>query len=163
MIDTNTEYANTELLLDTVTNGYQYIVVHKDALAIDIPLSKLATKLIADDTPTGNFLNIADMETLLGSKFVPVPKLDINYVLIHWCFDEKLIGGKSEQELLKGLFTAYGFTNIRDLNNDGINDSEIEDVDWAGDLADTSKKYFLFVSAREVQTVPVVETLEPTI
>ena len=148
-------------LRDTFKYGYSYVIVYKDALDIDIPLGK-TNVYNADDTVFAS-LSLNNVHTLLGASFVPVERMARDYYLVQVCFDEKLIDGKREQELLKELLEAYGYQNIRDLNNDGINDSEIEDIDWDVALADISKKYFLFVSAREVQAVPVVKTQEPTI
>ena len=149
-----TEYIKRGELVDTVTNGYQYVVVHKDTLAVPIPLSKMAVYNTETNAPTGVFMSLQDVADELGNLFVPTQGfLNPDYVVIHWSFDEKKIGGLYEQDYLKQLLDGYGFQNMRDLTNDGTNDTEIKDIDYNGCLADTSKKYYLFVSAREIEYV----------
>ena len=147
-------------LRDTFKYGYSYVIVYKDALDISIPLDK--TNVYNEDGTVFDSLSLNNIHTLLGKAFVPVERMAKDYYLVQVSFDEKLMDGKREQELLKELLEAYKYQNIRDLDNDGINDSEVEDIDWAGALADTSKNYFLFVSARELQEVPIVVVQEPT-
>jgi len=152
-----TEYILQSELVDTVTHGYQYIILHDDAKAIPIQMSKTAIYNKSDDSMTGRFLGVNDIDEALGHLFVPVGGyIDVGYSLIHWCFDEKRIDGKYEQDYLKEMLIANGFVNIRDINNDGINDTNIEDLDWDAALA-LENKYFCFVSAREVQHVRKVE------
>ena len=152
--DKETQYINTKELVDTVTNGYQYIIVHKDALNIDIPMEKCAIYDKATDTPTGNFLSISDISDELGTLFTPVSGyIEADYRLVHWCFDERKIDGLYEQDYIKQLLDGYGYQNLRDLDNDGLNDSVIEAIDYDTALADGTKKYYMLVSAKEVKSV----------
>jgi len=152
--DKETQHINTQELRETVTNGYQYIVVHKDALDIDIPMAKCA--IFSNDTnePTGDYLSINDISDELGSLFTPIGGyVAADYRLVHWCFDERKINGLYEQDYIKQLLDANGYQNLRDLDNDGLNDSAIEDIDYAAALADEGKKYYMLVSAKEVKSV----------
>lgn len=163
MKPTDTQHINMSEITDTVTNGYQYIIVHSDALNIEIPMEKCAILDNATNKPTGNFLTITDINDILGDKFVPtLGYLADGYYLVHWCFDERLINGLYEQQYIKQLFSANGFQNLRDLNNDGINDSTVEMIDYATALADKTKKYYMIVSAREIHKVPKYKKPEPT-
>ena len=137
----------------TVTNGYQYVVIHKDALDIEIPMDKCTIIDNETNEPTGNFLSINDISELLGSLFTSVSGyIDTDYRLVHWCFDERKIDGLYEQDYIKQLLDASGFQNLRDLDNDGLNDSLVEDIDYDAALA-KDKKYYMLVSAKEVHNV----------
>jgi len=152
--DKQTQHINTEELVATVTNGYQYIIVHKGALNVDIPMEKCAIFDNKTNKPTGNFLSINDISDELGTMFTPVDGyIDADYRLVHWCFDERKINGLYEQDYIKQLLDGNGFQNLRDLNNDGLNDSTVENIDYDTALADTAKKYYMLVSAKEVKSV----------
>ena len=159
--DKTKEYINTKELIDTVTNGYQYIIIHKDALAVDIPMAKCATFDSATNKPTGNYLSIQDISDELGTLFTPVScYIDADYRLVHWCFDERKINGLYEQDYIRQLLDANGFQNLRDLNSDGLNDSLIEYIDYDTALSDTTKKYYMLVSAKEAHSVKKYVTEE---
>lgn len=162
MKPTENQHIHIAELQATVTNGYQYIIVHKDALDIEIPMTKCAIIDNATNEPTGNFLSINDISDLISSLFTPVSGyIDAYYRLVHWCFDERKIDGLYEQDYIKQLLDTNGFQNLRDLDNDGLNDSLVEDIDYDAALAE-NKKYYMLVSAREVHSVKkyVEETLE---
>ena len=159
--DKETQHININELQETVTNGYQYIVIHKDALAINIPMAKCA--IIDNDTnePTGDFLSVNDISDELGTLFTPVSGyIAKDYRLVHWCFDERLIDGLYEQDYVKQLLDGNGYQNLRDLDNNGKNDTTIEAIDYDTALADTTKKYYMLVSAKEIRKVKRYEEIE---
>lgn len=144
----NIEYVNINKLKEVVTNGHQYVMVYIDAMDIEIPLSRLAVY----DKEGGviqRYLSINGLSLKLGHLFTPINVFG-NYWLIHWCFDEKKIDGATEQDLLKALLSGYGYINIRDIDSNGINDTEIEDLNFT-DAFKLDHKYFGFFSMREVK------------
>jgi len=152
--DKQTQYIDTEALIDVVTNGYQYVVVHKDALNIDIPLD--ACSIFDNDTnkPTGNYLSIKDISDALGTLFTPISGyIAADYRLINWCFSERKINGLYEQDYIRQLLDKNGYQNLRDLDNNGKNDCLVKDIDYTTALSDTSKKYYMIVSAKEIKAV----------
>ena len=162
MKPTENQHVDITELQATATNGYQYVVIHKDALDIEIPMSMCAIIDNETNEPTGNFLSINDISDLFGSLFTPVSGyIDADYRLVHWCFDERKIDGLYEQDYIKQLLDANGYQNLRDLDNDGLNDSLVEDIDYDTALSDTTKKYYMLVSAKEVHNVKkYVEEIE---
>jgi hypothetical protein len=102
-----------------------------------------------------------DISDELGSLFTPVEGyIDSDYMLVHWCFDERKVNGLYEQDYIKQLLDGNGYQNLRDLNNDGLNDTLIEDIDYTTALADSTKKYYMLVSAKEVKRVKKYTPLE---
>ena len=144
-----TEVVNTSYLRELVRSGHQYAIVPSDALDIAIPLSKMEVK--EDDVVT-RYLSLNEVSELLGSDFVPVKKFN-DHVLLHWCFDELIADGRTEQSMIKELLEAYGFVNMRDLDGDGLNDSLAEAMDWVLIKADTTVKYYGIFSQREIKYV----------
>jgi len=154
MIPTSKQYIKSSLLEETVTDGYSYIILHKSALTVPIPLSKMGIYNTIDNTLAG-YMSLSDLSIQLGSLFVPASGiLGADYRVVHWGFDERLQGGLSEQQMLRQLLRSKGFTNIRDLNNDGLNDVGIEAMDWVTPLKNLTKKYYCFASAREIKYLP---------
>ena len=159
--DKETQHIDINELQETVTNGYQYIVVHKDALSIDIPMARCAIIDNETNEPTGNFLSINDISDEFGTLFTPViGYIGADYRLVHWCFDERKIDSLYEQDYIKQLLDGNGYQNLRDLNNDGLNDTAIEDIDYNTAFADTTKKYYMLVSAKEIRKVKRYEEVE---
>ena len=151
-----TQKVNYEVLKETVTNGNQYAIVHVDAMDETIPLNKLAITNVETDAVEG-YLKLNGVKDLLGFYFQPSERLK-DHLILHWCFDEKRIKGVREQDLLIGLLTSLGYTNMRDLDNDGVNDSEVKDMDWDTIQAriDAGERFFGFFSKVEVKHVPTM-------
>ena len=144
-----TETVDTAYLKELVRSGHQYAIVPSEALDIAIPLSKMEVR--EDDVVT-RYLSLNEVSELLGSDFVPRVKFN-NHVLIHWCFDELLSDGKTEQAMIKELLEAYGFVNMRDLDGDGLNDSLAEDIDCDLIKSNLDARYYGLFSQREVKFV----------
>ena len=146
-----TEYILKDQIENTLKYGYQNLIVHKDSMDMSLyGLDKCAVYNISDNTQTSQFLTPNELSDIMGKLFVPVQGyISEDYFLMRWCFDERLIGGRREQDMLSQLLTYYGFQNLRDLDNDGLNDTEIHKIDYESALADTDKRYFMVVSSLE--------------
>lgn len=154
-INYETHYIRRDELLERVRNGYQYAILHKDALDIKVPKPIFGVYALADDS-VADYMSLSGVRTVLGSDFKPVSGyISKDMVLVHFSFDEKKVNGLREQDEMMELLKAHGFVNLRDLNDDGINDTEIDEIDYSVMQANT--KYFMFVSAREVKYVKRVE------
>ena len=103
-------------ILDTLKDGYDYIIVPKHVM--DLPIEFRTMELVDEDGNTTGYASINELSKQLGDLFSPV-ELANDYCGYRWCYN---IGMRHESvEVFEAYLKAKGLVDIQDKTTGEFN------------------------------------------